>query len=67
VTFIAGIFFLALSSVMLYFSFKDMDPPIWNIWVMVCILASVVGYVVTRRKKAGSRNERIPVGEEISQ
>jgi APA family basic amino acid/polyamine antiporter len=67
ITFIAGVFFLMLSSIMLYFSFRDMDPPIWNIWVMACILASVIGYVVTRRKKTVPRNEPIPVAEEISQ
>lgn len=67
VALIAGIFFLALSGIMLYFSFKDMDPPIWNVWVITCILASVVGYVVTRRKKALSRNEPVPAAEEISQ
>jgi APA family basic amino acid/polyamine antiporter len=64
VTYIAGIFYLILSGVMLYFGFKMSGS--LNLWVGACILASLVGYFLTRRK-AVNRNETIPLPEEISQ
>ena len=64
VTLIAGIFYLVLSGVMLYFGFKMSGS--LNLWVGACILASLIGYFLTRRKGV-SRNQTIPLPEEISQ
>jgi APA family basic amino acid/polyamine antiporter len=64
VTLIAGFFYLILSAVMLYFGFKR--SPTLNLWVGGSILASLIGYFLTR-KKAEARDEGIPVPEEISQ
>ena len=64
VTVIAGIFYLVLSAVMLYFGFKR--SPTFNLWVGACILASIIGYFATRRK-AEVRSEGIPLPEEIPQ
>jgi len=64
VTLIAGIFYLILSGVMLYFGFKMSGS--LNLWVGACILASLIGYFLTRRKRV-NRNETIPLPEEISQ
>jgi len=64
VTWIAGSFYLILSVVVLYFGFKQ--SPTLNLWVGTCILASLIGYFITRRKR-GSRDERIPDAEDISQ
>jgi len=62
VTMIAGLFYLVLSGIMLYFGFKTSG--VLNLWVGACILASLVGYFLTRRK-AGSRGENVPLPEEI--
>ena len=64
VTLIAGVFYLALSGVMLYFGFKQSGT--LNLWVGACILASLIGYFMTRRKTV-PRNEGIAAPEEISQ
>jgi amino acid transporter len=48
VTLIAGFFYLMLSGVMLYFGFKQYLS--LNLWVGASILASLIGYFVTRRK-----------------
>lgn len=63
-TVVAGVFYLMLSSVMLYFGFK-MDLTLY-LWVGASILASLFGYFITRRRSV-SRSERIPLPEEISQ
>jgi len=63
VTFAAGVFYLVLSAVMLYFGFKQ--SPTFNLWVGACILASLLGYFMTRRK-ARTREAGIPVPEEAS-
>jgi APA family basic amino acid/polyamine antiporter len=62
-TYVAGAFYIVLSMVVLYFGFKQ--SPTLNLWVGACILASLIGYFVTRRK-AVPRNENIPVPEEAS-
>jgi APA family basic amino acid/polyamine antiporter len=64
-TWIAGCFYLALSGVMLYFGFKLSGT--LNLWVGACILASLIGYFLTRRRKTATRSEGIPVPEELSQ
>jgi APA family basic amino acid/polyamine antiporter len=64
VTLIAGFFYLILSGVMLYFGFKMSGT--LNLWVGACILASLIGYFLTRRKKV-TRDESIPIPEEASQ
>jgi amino acid transporter len=63
-TWVAGVFYLVLSIVVLYFGFRQ--SPTLNLWVGACILASLAGYFVTR-KKAGAVQERIPAAEEVSQ
>ena len=63
-TLIAGFFYLALSGVMLYFGFRQSGT--LNLWVGACILASLIGYFLIRRKIA-SRSEAISLTEEISQ
>lgn len=63
-TWVAGVFYLVLSVVVLYFGFKQ--SPTLNLWVGACILASLIGYFVTR-KKTEPREERISAAEEISQ
>ncbi|MEJ2247540.1 MAG: amino acid permease [Acidobacteriota bacterium] len=64
VVLIAGIFYLVMSGVMLYFGFKMSG--ILSLWVGACILASLIGYFLTRRRFL-SRKERIAATEEISQ
>jgi len=61
VTVVAGLFYLSLSGVMLYFGFRTSG--ILNLWVGACILASLIGYFLTRRKEAG-RDVRVPLTEE---
>ena len=62
VTLIAGFFYLFLSGVMLYFGFKTSG--ILNLWVGACILASLIGYYLTRRKQ-GTGDRNVPLPEEI--
>jgi hypothetical protein len=63
VTLIAGFFYLALSIVVLYFGFKQ--SPTLNLWVGTCILASLIGFFITRRKTQ-SNDKSIPISEEVS-
>ncbi|MBN2320270.1 MAG: APC family permease [Acidobacteria bacterium] len=62
ITLIAGFFYMILSGIMLYFGFKTSG--ILNLWVGACILASLIGYFLTRRKVA-TRDERVLLPEEI--
>ncbi|MEJ2109771.1 MAG: APC family permease [Acidobacteriota bacterium] len=62
-TWIAGSFYLVLSLIVLYFGFKQ--SPTLNLWVGTCILASIIGYFLTRQK-AKSRSRRVPVTDETS-
>lgn len=61
---VAGLFYLLLSGVMLYFGFKQ--SPTLNLWVGASILMALVGYFVTK-KRAAIRNGRIPVRSETAQ
>ena len=62
VVFIAGVFYVFLSGIMLYFGFKTSG--ILNLWVGACILASLIGYFLTRRKET-SRDAHVPLSEEV--
>jgi len=59
---VAGVFYVFLSGIMLYFGFKTSG--ILNLWVGACILASLIGYFLTRRKET-SRDARVPLSEEV--
>jgi basic amino acid/polyamine antiporter, APA family len=64
----AGLFYLLLSGVMLYFGFKrsfENNSPLL-IWVGASILATLVGYYLTRQR-AAARNGRVPLQSETSQ
>ncbi len=60
----AGLFYLFLSGVMLYFGFKR-DVSL-NLWVGACILLTLVGYFVTRitRNRVAARNGRASLQSE---
>jgi basic amino acid/polyamine antiporter, APA family len=57
----AGFFYLMLSGVMLYFGFKK--SPTLNLWVGASILTALIGYFITRKRKA--LNGRVAVPEEV--
>jgi len=59
---LAGLCYLILSGVMLYFGFKSPDL---NRWVGASILMALVGYFITK-KRAEVRNGRVPVQEEVA-
>ncbi|MBN2243394.1 MAG: APC family permease [Acidobacteria bacterium] len=58
ISLIAGFFYLILSGIMLYFGFRMSG--ILSLWVGACILASLIGYFVTRRKRQ-ARNQGSPI------
>jgi len=58
----AGFFYLILSGVMLYFGFKK--SPTLNLWVGASILTALIGYFITRKRKA--RNGCVAVPEEVT-
>jgi len=58
----AGLFYLMLSGVMLYFGFKK--SPTLNLWVGASILTALIGYFITRKRKA--LNGRVAVPEEVT-
>jgi amino acid transporter len=58
---LAGLFYLLLSGVMLYFGFKR--SPTLNLWVGASILMALIGYFITRRRNA-ARNGRAPLQRE---
>ncbi len=60
---IAGLFYLLLSGVMLYFGFKQ--SPDLNLWVGASILMALIGYFITK-KRVEIRNGRTPVQEEAA-
>jgi basic amino acid/polyamine antiporter, APA family len=57
----AGLFYLFLSGVMLYFGFKQ--KPSLNLWVGACILLTLIGYFITKQR-AAARNVNIPLQSE---
>ena len=58
----AGFFYLILSGVMLYFGFKK--SPTLNLWVGASILTALIGYFITRKRKALSGCAAVP--EEVT-
>lgn len=60
---VAGLFYLALSGLMLYFGIKKSLS--LNLWVGACILMALIGYFVAR-KRAASQNARTSVQEEAT-
>ena len=57
---VAGLFYLLLSGVMLYFGFRQ--SPTLNLWVGASILMALIGYFVTK-KRVAVRNGHVPVQE----
>lgn len=60
---VAGLFYLALSGLMLYFGIKKSLS--LNLWVGACILMALIGYFAARRR-AESQNAQVPVQEEAT-
>ena len=58
----AGFFYLILSGVMLYFGFKK--SPTLNLWVGASILTALIGYFITRKRKALNGCAAVP--EEVT-
>jgi basic amino acid/polyamine antiporter, APA family len=59
----AACLYLMLSAIMLYFGFKK--SPTFNLWVGGCILAALIGYFLTKRKKVETKTGQIPIQDEI--
>jgi basic amino acid/polyamine antiporter, APA family len=57
----AGLFYLILSGMMLYFGFKK--SPTLNLWVGASILTALIGYFLTRQR-AAARNAGVAVESE---
>ena len=52
---LAGVFFLLISVVMLYFGFSESLA--LNLWVGVCIIAALIGYLIAKRKMPSHSNQ----------